>query len=99
MALQLATSLNVLDHCGEAAAVLEAIEADPNTPADRLRVATASVQGGWARFSDGNDLVRGRRLIERGLSLADGIPEAHRTIALSHAYLARILILLEETTT
>jgi tetratricopeptide (TPR) repeat protein len=85
--------LNVLDHSGEAAAVLEAIEADPSEPADRLRVATASIQGGWARFSDGNDAVRGRRLIERGLALADGVPEAHRTLTLGHAYLARILIL------
>jgi tetratricopeptide (TPR) repeat protein len=93
VAMLLATSLNVLDHSGEAAAVLEAIEADPNAPADRLRVAEASIQGGWARFSDGNDVARGRRLIERGLSLADGIPEAHRTMALGHAYLARILIL------
>ena len=93
VALLLATSLNVLDHSGEAAAVLEGIEADPSEPADRLRVATASIQGGWARFSDGNDAVRGRRLIERGLALADGVPEAHRTLTLGHAYLARILIL------
>ena len=93
MALLLATCLNILDHSGEAAAVLEAIETDPTAPEDRLRVATASVQGGWARFSDGNDPVRGRRLIERGLALADGIPEAHHTLTLGHAYLSRILIL------
>lgn len=93
VALLLATALNVLDHSGEAAAVLEAIEADPTAPEDRLRVAAASVQGGWARFSDGNDLVRGRRLIERGLALADGVPEAHRTLTLGHAYLSRILVL------
>ena len=68
-----ASDLNILDHCGEAAEVLEAIETRL-APEDRLRVATASIQGGWARFSDGNDLARGRRLIERGLSLADGFP-------------------------
>ena len=93
VAMLLATSLNILDHSGEAAAVLEAIEADANAPADRLRVATASIQGGWVHFSKGNDLARGRRLIERGLALADGIPEAHRAMTLGHAYLARILIL------
>ena len=35
----------------------------------------------------------GRSLVERGLSLAAGLPNGYRTITLGHSYLARMLIL------
>jgi len=87
----LASALNTLDQSGEAAEVLESIGSSCAAPEDRLRLATASVEGGWARFSAGNDLSRGRSLVERGLFLASELPDAYRTITLAHSYLARML--------
>ena len=60
------------------AATQEVLAAEGLDVSDRRRVARACIEGGWVRFSEGNDLEAGQRLIERGIALAEGLPTGCR---------------------
>jgi class 3 adenylate cyclase/tetratricopeptide (TPR) repeat protein len=88
--LALASALNGLDRAGQAGEVLEALDAEGLGSRDRRRLARACIEWGWVRFSEENDTAAGRRLLERGVSLAEGIPDGSRTQLGAHAYLVRL---------
>jgi class 3 adenylate cyclase/tetratricopeptide (TPR) repeat protein len=85
--LALASALNTLDRAGEAASVLEAIDAGELTGSDRARLAGAWIEGAWVRFSETGDVGRPLALLERGLALAR---EDRRLEGRAHAYRIRI---------
>jgi class 3 adenylate cyclase/tetratricopeptide (TPR) repeat protein len=91
--LSLAAALMALDRTGEAAAVLEGLELDGGKDGDRLRLALAQIQAGWLRFSNENDVARGRTLVERGLSLAENLERADDVRLIGQSFLSRILLL------
>jgi tetratricopeptide (TPR) repeat protein len=91
--LALAAALAAQDRSGEAAAVLESLAVDGAGAGDRSRLAMARIQAGWVRFSNDNELVRARRLIEEGLRLTEGMSDADDIRLLAHNYLARIDLL------
>jgi adenylate cyclase len=91
--LSLASALAALDHTGEAAAVLESLDIEGAGAEDRLRLAGVHVQAGWLRFSNENDLARGRALVERGLRALEGVPEGHETRLMAWSYLTRMELL------
>lgn len=91
--LALAGSLAAQDRSGEAAAVLETLDVESPDPGDRLPLAMARVQAGWVRFSNDNEVRRGRRLIEQGLRLAEGLPGAEDVQILAFSHLSRIAVL------
>jgi class 3 adenylate cyclase/tetratricopeptide (TPR) repeat protein len=88
--LALASSLAALDRTGEAAAVLESLDLEHAGTEDRLRLATVHIQAGWLRFSNENDVARGRSLLERGLELARGLAGGADMQTLALSYLTRI---------
>jgi hypothetical protein len=51
------------------------------------------VQAGWLRFSNENDLVRGRALVERGLRAAENLTGGEDTHLLGCSYLTRMDLL------
>src|SRR5690606_25044599 len=67
-----ARALNTLDRAGEAAAVLDSLAADELPSEDRFRLAAAWIEGAWVRFTERNEGVHARALLERGLELARG---------------------------
>ncbi len=91
--LALASALGALDRTGEAAAVLESVDVEHAGPEDRLRLASVHVQAGWLRFSNENDLVRGRALVERGLRAVEGLREGDDTQLLAWSFLTRMDLL------
>jgi tetratricopeptide (TPR) repeat protein len=91
--IALASALAALDRTGEAAAVLESIDAERAAADDRLQLASVHVQAGWLRFSNENDVARGRALIERGLRASEGLAAASDTRLLAWSYLTRIDLL------
>jgi class 3 adenylate cyclase/tetratricopeptide (TPR) repeat protein len=91
--LNLASVLGAQDRSGEAAAVLESLDLERAGSGDQLRLAFASVQTGWVRFSNDNDVARGRRLVEQGLRMAEGLANASDVALLGEGYLARIELL------
>jgi class 3 adenylate cyclase/tetratricopeptide (TPR) repeat protein len=88
--LALSTAYNALDRAGKAGEVLESLQSEGLESRDRQRLARACIEGGWVRFSEESDAEAGRRLIERGIALTDGIPEESRVQIGAHAYLARL---------
>jgi class 3 adenylate cyclase/tetratricopeptide (TPR) repeat protein len=88
--LALASALAALDRTGEAAAVLESLDLERAGEDDRLRVATVHVQAGWLRFSNDNDVERGRALLERGLRAAERLPGGGDMQLLALSYLTRL---------
>jgi class 3 adenylate cyclase/predicted ATPase len=88
--LALATGLAALDRTGEAAAVLESLDLERAGTEDRLRLATVHIQAGWLRFSNENDVERGRSLVERGLGVAQELPSGGDMQLLGLSYLTRI---------
>jgi class 3 adenylate cyclase/tetratricopeptide (TPR) repeat protein len=88
--LALASAYNALDRAREAGEVLEALQSEGLDARDRRRVARACIEWGWVRFSEENDPDAGRRLIERGVSLADEIAGGGRVQVVGHAYLIRL---------
>jgi adenylate cyclase len=91
--LALASALAALDRTGEAAAVLESIDSERAAAEDRLRLATVHVQAGWLRFSNENDVARGRALVERGLRTVQDLPEGGETRLIAWSYLTRMELL------
>ena len=91
--LALASTLGALDRTGEAAAVLESIDTERAGAEDRVRLATVHVQAGWLRFSNDNDVARGRALVERGLRAVEGLRGGEDTRLLAWSYLTRIDLL------
>jgi class 3 adenylate cyclase/tetratricopeptide (TPR) repeat protein len=91
--LALASALAALDRTGEAAAVLESLDVERPGAEDRLRLASVNVQAGWLRFSNENDLTRGRALVERGLRAVLGLREGDETRLIAWSYLARMDLL------
>ena len=90
--LHLASALNALDQTGEVAAILESIEPEPGCE-DRLPLAAISIETGWIRFSEHNELDQGRRLVSRGLALSRTTPGAERVVSMACNYLCRMDIL------
>lgn len=85
--LSLAQALNTLDRAGEAAMVLESLEADELSGPDRARLGAALVEAAWVRFSESGEIVRPLAQLERGLELA----RADRALeARAHAFRIRI---------
>jgi hypothetical protein len=91
--LALASALAALDRTGEAAAVLESLDLERAGAEDRLRLASVHVQAGWLRFSNENDLARGRALVERALAAVAGLPAGDETRLIAWSYLARMDLL------
>jgi class 3 adenylate cyclase/tetratricopeptide (TPR) repeat protein len=91
--LGLAGALGAQDRSGEAAAVLESLDLEGAGAGDRLRLAFARVHAGWLRFSNDNEVARGRRLIEEGVRLVEGLPGSDDVAMLGNNYLARIEVL------
>lgn len=91
--LALASALAALDRTGEAAAVLESLDTERIGAEDRLRLAAVHVQAGWLRFSNDNDVARGRALVERGLRAVEGLPDAGDTRVLAWSFLTRMELL------
>ena len=91
--LGLASGLAALDRTGEAAAVLESLDLERVGAEDRLRLATVHVQAGWLRFSNENDVARGRALVERGLRAVQELPDGGDTRLLAWSFLTRIELL------
>jgi class 3 adenylate cyclase len=91
--LALASALAALDRTGEAAAVLESLDLARVGAEDRLRLASVHVQAGWLRFSNENDLARGRALVERALAAVAGLPAGDETLLIAWSYLARMDLL------
>jgi hypothetical protein len=91
--LGLAATLAALDRTGEAAAVLESLDVERAGTHDRPRIAAVHVQAGWLRFSQHNDVARGRALLERGLRAVEETPGAWDTQLLALSYLTRIDLL------
>jgi tetratricopeptide (TPR) repeat protein len=91
--LALASALAALDRTGEAAAVLESIDTERAVAEDRLRLAAVHVQAGWLRFSNENDVARGRALVERGLRAAQELPDGAETRLIAWSYLTRMELL------
>jgi adenylate cyclase len=91
--LGLASALAALDRTGEAAAVLESLDVERIGAQDRVRLAAVHVQAGWLRFSNENDVARGRLLVERGLDLVQELPDAGDTRVVGWSYLTRMELL------
>ena len=91
--LGLAGALGAQDRGGEAAAVLESLDLEGAGAGDRLRLAFARVQAGWLRFSNDNEVERGRRLVAEGVRLVEGLPGSDDVALLGNNYLARIELL------
>jgi len=91
--LSLAAALVTLDRSGEAAAVLEGLDLERAAVGDRLPLALAQIQAGWMRFSNENDVARGRALVARGLRLAEGLGGSEDVQLLAHIFLSRIELL------
>ena len=91
--LGLAGALGAQDRSGEAAAVLESLDLEGAGAGDRLRLAFARVHAGWLRFSNDNEVARGRRLVEEGVRLVEGLPGSDDVALLGNNYLARIELL------
>jgi class 3 adenylate cyclase/tetratricopeptide (TPR) repeat protein len=91
--LALASALAALDRTGEAAAVLESLDTERIGAEDRLRLAAVHVQAGWLRFSNENDVARGRALVERGLAAVQDLPDAGDTRVLAWSFLTRMELL------
>ena len=51
------------------------------------------VQAGWLRFSNDNDVVRGRALVERGLRVVSDLPGGEDTQLLAWSFLTRMDLL------
>jgi len=91
--LALASALAALDRTGEAAAVLESIDTERAVAEDRIRLAAVHVQAGWLRFSNDNDVARGRALVERGLRAVQEHPDGGDTRLLAWSFLTRMELL------
>jgi tetratricopeptide (TPR) repeat protein len=91
--LGLASALAALDRTGEAAAVLESLDLGRIGTQDRVRLAAVHIQAGWLRFSNENDVARGRALVERGLRSIEDLPEAGDARVLGWNFLTRIDLL------
>lgn len=88
--LPLASALNTLDRSNEAAAVLEVLEAEGLDSSDRIRLAEACMENGWVRFTECNEVERGRQLLRRALALLELQPEGRELEMRVQAYLARL---------
>jgi class 3 adenylate cyclase/tetratricopeptide (TPR) repeat protein len=97
LGLLLVSALNSLDRAGEAAQVLNELSAEGAYPSDRQKLAGLCIGGGWVRFSEEGDAEEGRRLIERGLALAEQLPDGERLCMVALAHLARLNTLNGET--
>jgi class 3 adenylate cyclase/tetratricopeptide (TPR) repeat protein len=91
--LALATALGALDRTGEAAAVLEALDLEHAGAEQRLPLAAQHIQAGWLRFSNDNDVARGRALVERGLHEAEQVEHGGDLSLLGWSYLTRMDLL------
>ena len=85
--LALARALNTLDRAGEAASVLEALDASALPGADRARLAAAWIENAWARFSESGEVARPLALIERALAVGSEDPQLEGR---AHGYRVRI---------
>ncbi|HKE09929.1 MAG TPA: adenylate/guanylate cyclase domain-containing protein, partial [Myxococcota bacterium] len=88
--LTLVSALNLVDRAGEAAAVLEALQVQGLDESDRLRLASAYIEGGWISYASRNQFERGVKLVERGVALVEGVPEARAIAGRGYAYLLRL---------
>jgi class 3 adenylate cyclase/tetratricopeptide (TPR) repeat protein len=88
--LSLVSAFNLVDRAGEAAAVLETLEVEGLDESDRLRLASAYIEGGWISYASRNQFERAVKLVERGVSLVEGAPEARAIAGRGYAYLARL---------
>jgi class 3 adenylate cyclase/tetratricopeptide (TPR) repeat protein len=88
--LALVSALNGLDRASDAAEVLAALETESLGSKERSRVGRTSIEEGWVRFSEQNDVEGGRRLIERGLALVRSRPDGHRAEMSASWYLSRL---------
>jgi tetratricopeptide (TPR) repeat protein len=88
--LSLVSALNLVDRAGEAAAVLEALQVHGLDETDRLRLASAYIEGGWISYASRNQFERAVKLVERGVALVEGIPEARAIAGRGYAYLLRL---------
>jgi tetratricopeptide (TPR) repeat protein len=70
--------------------VLESLDLERAGADDRLRLATVHIQAGWLRFSNENDVERGRALVERGLRVLQDLPGGGDMQLLGLSYLTRI---------
>jgi class 3 adenylate cyclase/tetratricopeptide (TPR) repeat protein len=91
--LGLASALAALDRTAEAAAVLESLDVERIGAQDRVRLAAVHIQAGWLRFSNENDVARGRALVERGLRTIEDLPAAGDARVLGWSFLTRIELL------
>lgn len=85
--LALVRALNTLDRSDEAASVLEALEPEQLAAGDRLRLASAWIEGAWVRFAGTGEVGRPLALLERGLRLAG---DDRGLVGRAHAYRIRI---------
>jgi tetratricopeptide (TPR) repeat protein len=90
LGLSLVSAFNLVDRTGEAAAVLETLHGQGLDESDRMRLASAYIEGGWIAYTSRNQFERAVTLVEGGVALVENLPGGQTIEGRGYAYLARL---------